>query len=146
MRPRNFPLTSVNHSCVRGTFQKVPYSRWTVCQLLSTFRVVTGSSINFLYNYGIIRQLSVRPWYLLSTFHTSAGHSVKFRQLFVRPSIYPSIFRASADSSVNFRQLSVHPRDLSSTFVHWFELPSSFRASAGHSVNVHEIVCPRNLP
>ena len=75
-----------------------------------------GSSINFPYNHGTIRQFSVRPWYLLSTFHTSAGHSFKFRQLFVRLSNYPSIFRASAESSVNFRQLSVHPRDLSSTF------------------------------
>ena len=82
----------------------------------STFRVAAASSINFPYNHGTIHQLSICPWYLLSTFHTFAGHSVKFRQLFVRPSNYPSIFRASAESSVNFRQLSMHPRDLSSTF------------------------------
>ena len=33
VHPRYLPLTSVNFLCVRGTFQKVSYGRWTVCQL-----------------------------------------------------------------------------------------------------------------
>ena len=90
MHPRALPLTSVNFICVRGTFQIVPLGRCLSSS--STFRLVVVSSINFPYNHGTIRQFSVRPWYLLSTFHTFAEYSV------------------------NFRQLSVHPRDLSSTF------------------------------
>ena len=153
VHPRALALTSVNFLCVRGTFQKVPFGCWTVCQLHSTFCVVTRSSINFSYNHETICQRTV--------LRTHGNVRSTFCQLSIRPRDIPSSFVSFSCDRVIILQYSVHQQNLPSTSdnfrsihetccqlsVHRFELPSSFRASAGHSVNFHDIfMCPRNLP
>ena len=126
-----------------------PSGRKTFCLLLSTFRASAGPPANFLYGRGTVHQLSVHPWDLPST-------AVNI----LCPQNLPEIFHSSARSSVNFRQLSEHPRNLPSTFRASAELPSNsvsfscvcgnfekFRTAIGSSVNFsHLSVQSRDFP
>ena len=145
--PWDLPLSSVNFSCIRGTFQKVPYGRWTVCHLHqlfvwsrdlpSTLRTIMGPSVSFPYVRGTFCQLSIRPRDIPSSFVNFSCVRVIILQYSVHQRNLPS-------TSDNFRCIHGTCRQL---FVHHFEFPSYFRASTGHSVNFHDIfVCPRNLP
>ena len=123
---------------------------------LSAFHAFMGSFLNYLYNHGTIRQLSVRLWYHLSTFHTSAIHSAKFHQISVLPRDLPSTFHAAADipstffasaqplaTSINFQYVCWTFREL---FLWQRNLPSNFRAFAGPSINFSQVfVHPRKL-
>ena len=147
----DFLSTSVNLLCICGTFRQLfvhPRDltflfihgifrqllstfmrRVTFHQLLPTFHVSTGPSINFPYVRGLsinfpggrrtfrqllstfcafvgpFAQLSVWQRERPSTFCASAGPSINCREYFVRPQKLPEIFHASARPSVNFRQL-----------------------------------------
>ena len=122
--PSTFPSCtghSVIIQCVRGTFHPIPSTSVQVLclwDLLKTFRVATGHSVNF-------RQPSVRPRNNLLTFCASVGPSIKVCD-------FPCSRR-------NFRRLSVHPWDLLSTFP-TFTGPSinfcQFSVHLGPSVNI----------
>ena len=133
-------LPSTFHSCT-GHSVIIPCDRWTfhpisltsvkiMCQwdLLKTFRVATGPSVNF-------RQPSVRPRDNLLTICVSAGTSVNFvnflcghrnfHKLSVKPCDLPTTFPTSAGPYINLCRLSVFLKDH----------PSTFCASAGPFIN-----------
>ena len=145
--PWDLPLSSVNFSCIRGTFQKVPYGRWTVCHLHqlfvwsrdlpSTLRTIMGPSVSFPYVRGTFCQLSIRLRDIPSNFVNFLCIRVIILQYSVHQRKLPS-------TSDNFWWIHETCRQLS---VHRFELPSYFNASAGHFVNFYDIfVYPRKLP
>ena len=104
---------SVNLLCIRGTFHQLSVGTRKFRQLL----------VNFLC-FPVLLCVSIpcssgtfRP--LLSTFHASVGHSIKFpcvfgtfREISVHPRDLPSIFHTAAGPSVNFRKFSMRPRGL----------------------------------
>ena len=115
----DFPTTSVNYPFGPSVnFRVTTRSSVNFCQLyvwlqdlLSTVSAATGPSINHLCGSGTIRQLSVLPMVLPSTFHAAAG------------------------PAVNFHQLSMQPREpVSTSRAPWF-LPSTFRPTVGPFVN-----------
>ena len=107
-----------------------PSSRKTFRQLLSTFRASAGPPANFLYGRGTVYQLSVRPWDL-----PSSAVNILCRQNL------PEIFHASTRPSVNFRQHSVHLSTFNINF------PLTFSVSAEIFVNFRQLsVRLRDLP
>ena len=127
---------SVIIPCNRGTFHPIPSTSVKIMclwELLKTFCVATGPSVNF-------RQPSVRPRDNLLSICASAGTSVQFvnflcdRRNLRKPSVHPcdlpSTFPTSAGPSINLCRLSVYLRDHQSAIC----------ASAGPCVNF-QCVC-----
>ena len=157
-------LPSTFHSCAghsaiipcdRGTFHPISSTSVKIMclwDLLKTFRVVTGPSVNF-------RQPSVHPRDNLLTICASAGTSMNFvnylcgRRNFCKLSVQPCDLTSTSINFPSFsgtiRQYSVHQQGLSSTFHApvgpslnfpricgtFCQPPSTFCASTGHSVN-----------
>ena len=131
MHPWDFPSTSVNSQCGRGTFRQLPSNFRAPARSFVYFCQIAlrQASVNFLYYCASMHSVSLCQLYAcpqdhLSIFRVSEGHSVNFHQFSMRPRVYLSNF-VSAEHFVIFSKLSVHP--------HY--LPSNFRATAGPSVN-----------
>ena len=132
--PQDIPSSSVSSLCGHGTLCKLPSPFCAAEGPSVLFPCIRGLSGNLLYirrTFRQVRQLSVRPRDLLSTFRMPAAHSVNFCQ----PSIYlpcvsvtfcqlKSTCHASTGDSVNLLYSSWTFR----------QLPSSFRASVGPSI------------
>ena len=158
-------VPSFNFAYSHRTFRKLPSSFVRSWDLPLTFRGTVGPSVTFsqlsvwsrvfpsafvtfLCVCETLRQLSVHPRELLSTFRDCAGPLVAFCQLCIRgtfrqfsvlPQDLSSAFCTAAGLSVKFRQLSVRLWDLLSTSVNFpcaFSSPSNFCAPAGSFLNI----------
>ena len=148
VRPWYLPSTSVNILCP-----------WDLPKRSVQLLVLPSTSVNFLCSLGTLRQLSVHPRDLQSTFCASAGSSINFpcglgtfRQHFVWPGTFyqlQSTFHAFMGPSLNFlcgcgtfRQHSLWLDDLSVNFrecsVHLWDFTSILHASVNFcQVSVH---------
>ena len=135
VHPRDLPSTCVNSPfiCVPSVnFRKYFVHPWDLTKRSGQLLVLPSASVNFLCILGTLRQLSVHPRDLQSTFCASVGSSINFPcglgvfcQHFVWPMDLLSTLVNFPCLHGAFAQLSVRP----------WHFPSTFTVAGGTYVN-----------